>query len=189
MSDVSWQIDFQHKFRQLLEAYQEPRIAVLGVGSQFHGDDAAGIVLARTLLESGIEHPRLMVVSTGTAPENFTGLLRLFAPDLVLLVDAARMDKEPGTVCLLDFEAIEGCSASTHTLPLRIFASYLVTELGCELVLIGIQPGDTSMESPLSPAVQAAIDALVCELTELFQLPYTSSWDVKSCFTATRYRI
>jgi hydrogenase 3 maturation protease len=179
MSNASWQIDFQRKLRRILEAYQEPRIAVLGIGNQLHRDDAAGIVVAEALLESGIEHPRLMVLSAGTAPENFTGLLRLFAPDLVMLVDAARMDKEPGTVCLLDFHSIEGCSASTHTLPLHIFASYLTAELGCEPVLIGIQPGDISMGSPLSPAVRAAIDALVCELTEMFRLPCALLWDAK----------
>ena len=179
MSGVSWKTDFQHKLRQLLDVYQEPRIAVLGVGNQFHGDDAAGIVFARILLESGIEHPRFMVVSAGTAPENFTGLLRLFAPDLVLLVDAARMDKEPGTVCLLDFQSLEGCSVSTHTLPLHIFADYLVAELGCQLALIGIQPGNTLMGSPLSPPVQASINALAYKLTEMFQLSYTPSEDMK----------
>jgi hydrogenase 3 maturation protease len=178
-SDASWKTDFHHALRQLLDAYREPRIAILGIGSQFHGDDASGIILARTLLDSGIEHPQLMVLSTGVAPENFTGLLRLFAPDLVLLVDAARMARDPGTVCLLDFEAIEGCSASTHTLPLHIFASYLADDLACRPALIGIQPADTPMGSPLSPAVQAAIDFLAYELTEMFRLPGTSFWQAK----------
>ena len=177
MYDDSWQIDLHRKLKRILEAYQEPRIAVLGIGNEFQGDDAAGIVLARNMLESGIEYPRLMVVSTGTAPENFTGLLRRFAPDLVLLVDAAQMDQEPGTICLLDFQSIQGCSASTHTLPLHIIADYLADELGCEPLLIGIQPGGTSVGSPLSPAVQDAIDALLCEFAEVFRLPCTPLWD------------
>lgn len=170
MSNASWQIDFRRELRGLLESYQEPRIAVMGIGSQLHGDDAVGILLAHSLLESGIEHPRLKVISAGMAPENFTGLLRLFGPDLVLLVDAAQIHMEPGTVCLLDFQSIQGCSASTHTLPLHIFATYLFAELGCEPVLIGIQPLDTSLGSSLSPPVQAAVDDLVNELTESFQL-------------------
>jgi hydrogenase 3 maturation protease len=151
----------------------------MGIGSQLYGDDAAGVVLARSLLESGIEQPRLMVISAGMAPENFTGLLRLFTPDLVLLVDAAQMDMEPGTVCLLDFQSIQGCSASTHILPLHMFATYLIAELGCEPVLIGIQPVDTSMGSSLSTPVQVAIDTLVIELTESFQLSYAPQREVE----------
>ena len=179
MSDAYWQIAFQRKLRSLLESYQEPRVAILGIGNEFHGDDAAGIVLTRVLLESSIGHPRLMVVSTGTVPENFTGLLRLFAPDLVLLVDAARMDKEPGAACLLDFQSIEGCAGSTHTLSLNIFADYLSAELGCKPVLIGIQPDNISMGTPLSPAVRATIATLVQEFTDVFRLRYIPSWGVK----------
>ena len=37
-------------------------------------------------------------MEAGPAPENFTGPLRRFRPDLVLLVDAAQMDAEPGTI-------------------------------------------------------------------------------------------
>jgi hypothetical protein len=53
-----------------------------------------------------------------------------------------------------------------------MFAIYLIAELGCEPVLIGIQPVDTSMGSSLSTPVQVAIDTLVIELTESFQLSY-----------------
>ena len=173
MSDASWQIDFHWKLKTILEANQESRIAVLGIGNEFHGDDAAGIVFTRKMLESGIEFPQLLVITTGTVPENFIGLLRKFAPDFVLLVDAAQMDQAPGTICLLDFQSIQGCSASTHTLPMHIFASYLVAELGCDPVLIGIQPDDISIGSPLSSAVKIASDTLVDEFTEMLLLPCT----------------
>ena len=39
-----------------------------------------------------------LCLSAGAAPENCTGLLRRFRPDLVLLVDAAEMGEAAGAV-------------------------------------------------------------------------------------------
>ncbi len=178
MVTTYWQPTFREKLEGLLDAYQEPRVAVLGIGNELNGDDAAGIVFAHIMLESGFENPHFLVISAGTVPENFTGLLRLFAPDLVFLVDAARMSKDPGTACLLDFKSIGGCIAFTHTLPLNIFANYLADELGCKPVLVGIQPEDISMGMPLSSPVRATITALVYEFSEIFRLQSNPSWSV-----------
>lgn len=102
-----------------------------------------------------------MAIDAGSAPENFTGALRRFAPDLALLIDAAQMDEAPGAVRWLAWPDVDGFDASTHTLPLRLVAQYLSDELGCQAALIGIQPADTSIDAPLSPDAQAAVDEVV----------------------------
>lgn len=144
------------------------RVAVVGIGHELRGDDAAGVAVARKL--QPVAHERLLVVEGGHAPENQTGLLRRFSPDLVLLVDAAQMNEAPGTVRWLAWEESVGLSASTHTLPPYMLAQYLVHELGCEVVLVGIQPGQTALEHPLSAAVGAAVAALALALTEVFAI-------------------
>lgn len=142
------------------------RVAVVGIGHELRGDDAAGVAVARRL--QPLAHERLLVVEGGHAPENQTGAIRRFSPDLVLLVDAAQMNETPGTVRWLGWEESVGLSASTHTLPPSILAHYLVHEIGCEVVLVGIQPGQTALERPLSPEVQGAVDALVGALVQVF---------------------
>ena len=77
----------------------------------------------------------------GHAPENKTGELRKFAPDLVLLIDAAEMGKEPGTVAWISEEDIDGMSASTHSLPLSMLAHYLTLELNCKVTIAGYSSG------------------------------------------------
>src|SRR5436190_753858 len=76
------------------------RIAILGVGNQFRSDDAAGVLVARALAsrECALETEHLLIIEAGHAPENTTGELRRFAPDLVLIVDAAEMGETPGTI-------------------------------------------------------------------------------------------
>ena len=143
------------------------------MGHELRGDDAAGVTVARalqTLIATSDRADRssaVLVIDAGPVPENHTGVLRRFRPDLVLLIDAAQMDGSPGTVRWVAWQNTSGFSASTHTLPPYILADYLTAELGGEIVLIGIQPADTSIGGPLSPAVQASIDELVGGLVQV----------------------
>ncbi len=97
------------------------------------------------------------MVEAAHAPENCTGAIRRFAPDLVILVDAAEMGDPPGTVRWLDWREAAGLNTSTHSLPASMVARYLVGELSCEVALIGIQVQDTSLGAGISPAVRRAI--------------------------------
>lgn len=102
--------------------------------------------------------PTLLVLDAGPAPENQTGPLRRFAPDLVILVDAARMAEPPGTVRWLPWEQTVGLPGSTHTLPASLLARYLTAELACEVALLGIQPLDIEIGRMSAPVAQAVAD-------------------------------
>lgn len=142
------------------------RIALLGVGNELNGDDAAGVAVVRALQARCPAAPQLLLLEAGLAPENFTGKLRRFAPDWVVLVDAAWLDEAPGCIAWVDWQMADGLSASTHSLPLAMFAQYVVSELGCRLGMLGIQPVQLEFGQPLSPAVQAAVDEAVDGLAE-----------------------
>lgn len=132
----------------------------MGVGNEQRGDDVAGVLVARALSHSQISED-VVVIEAGLAPENATAALRRFAPDLVLLVDAAEMGEAPGTVRWVEAAEIEGMSASTHTLPLSMLADYLRLELGCEVVLLGIQPASMEYGVPVSDEVSRAVEQIV----------------------------
>jgi hydrogenase 3 maturation protease len=106
------------------------------------------------------------VIDGGNAPESYTGKIRQFAADFVLLVDGADMGEIPGTVAWLDWQETDGLSGSTHTLPLHVLSNYLVLEFGCQVALLGIQIQQLNMTlgDPLSPRVAAAVDEVVGEL-------------------------
>jgi hydrogenase 3 maturation protease len=164
------------------------RIAILGVGNELNGDDAAGVLVARMLKslikdrgprtekrEAHLEEnlaarrdpcyfgvrsapPELLILETGPAPENFTGPVRRFHPDLVLFVDAADIGEVPGSVAWLDWTECEGLSASTHTLPPSVLAEFLIHELGCRMVLVGIQPLHLEFDRAVSEVVMQAVN-------------------------------
>jgi len=171
---MNWQIAFKQTLAGLQTENNPPRIAVLGIGHELCGDDAAGIMLARALngnaeIFDGLL-AGLLALETGPAPENFTGTVRRFNPDLVLLVDAAQMDATPGKVCWLDWENLGGISASTHTMPLDIIVAYLTAELGCQAGFLGIQPAGNLVGASLSPEVQKAVENTAQSLMEMLSV-------------------
>lgn len=133
----------------------------MGIGNETNGDDAAGVAAARALIPALAHQPNVLVLDTGAAPENFTGPARRFAPDVVLLIDAAQMDEASGTIRLLDWQDTDGMSASTHTLPPYVLGRFLVADTGCTLALIGIQPAQNAFGAPLSDVMEDAVADVV----------------------------
>jgi hydrogenase 3 maturation protease len=101
------------------------------------------------------------VLNGGAAPENATGEIRALHPAYVLIVDAAALGEPPGTVRLIDPANVGGASFGTHGLPLTVLASYLATEIGCVVTIIGIQPASIEYGEVLSAPVAASAAELV----------------------------
>jgi hydrogenase 3 maturation protease len=145
-------------------------VAILGIGNELMGDDAAGVYITETLKVKLAGQPDVLVINGSNAPENFVGKISSFNPDFVLLVDAAKLpDTQPGHIAWLDPLDTTGYSASTHTLPPHILCGFLVNEHNCALGLLGIQieklHGELGME--MSPPVQQSSDEIIRELIDL----------------------
>jgi len=153
----------------------DSRLAIVGIGHELCGDDALGIVIAQELETILHELDSVRVFAAGSAPENLCGALRRFAPDLLILIDAAHVSEKPGTIRWIELEKIGGISASTHTIPLRILTDYLTAEIGCRVVLLGVQPTILSY-APISEAVEDSIHTIVQGFIEAFQLELSSSY-------------
>lgn len=170
MCKASW----QNKLEQMVKGLDKPvadlRIAIVGIGNELRGDDIAGADIADMLQPVATNSDRLLVINAGSAPENFTGPLRRFRPDFVLLIDAAQMDEPPGSIRLLSWQETQGISASTHSLPLHVFAGYISDELDCAVALLGIQPVDTALGAPLSEPVHQALHEIERHLPLVLQL-------------------
>ncbi len=145
-------------------------MAVIGIGNEFNADDAAGVLIVRALQKIHSGCSDRLILEGATAPENFTAPLRRFQPDLTVLVDCAEMGKPPGTVALLAWDALDGLSASTHTLPPTVLAKFLLQAVGSQVALLGIQPAVLDFDAPLSPPVRAAVRRVSRDLAELLEL-------------------
>jgi hydrogenase 3 maturation protease len=147
------------------------RLAVLAVGSELRGDDAAGILAGGALADALAKKPpafACQVFLGHSAPENLTGAVRQFGPTHLLVLDAAQSNAPPGGVAVLDEQMIAAnASASTHSLPLAVVIDYLVELTSCKAMVIGIQPGNLELGGGVSPAVEAAAKELAQTLAAI----------------------
>ena len=139
-------------------------VAILGCGSELIGDDAAGTLIAGRL--SGFSEC-VRVYCGGTAPENFTGEIKKFQPDTMLVIDAAELSLPPGAVSLIPLDKIGGVSFSTHMLPITIMLDYLHKEIGCRTYLLGIQGVCYEFGAEMSLEVKASAEMIISALSSL----------------------
>jgi len=140
---------------------------LLAVGNRLSRDDGAGPAVAEWLQDS-----EWSVVDCGASLENVAGLVTRERPDVLVIVDAARMGLPPGSIRRLPIGGCERMLISTHGLPL----SFVLDRLGMDIariVLLGIEPGDLSLGEGLSPSVEAAAASLaeVLRCGELDRIP------------------
>jgi len=155
--------DLKELKRQIKERLVEgQKVAVVGVGAELRRDDFVGVRAAEEI--NKLSHPLLKGFAGYTAPENITGEIANFAPALVVFVDAAELGLAAGMARLIDRHEMEGVSFSTHTLPLKLIMDYLQQTIGCELLVLGVQPKDTSFGTGLSPELE--------EFTNVFRTLY-----------------
>lgn len=138
------------------------RVAIMGIGNTGRGDDAAGVLVARELLAGPAgSGTRTLVLVTEEAPENFTGTVRSFGPDLVILVDASSGLGPSGTVSLVDPDRVADDDVGVHRIPLGLIVSYIRETFGCRVRILGIEPGHLEPARAVSSEVTEAIDDIV----------------------------
>ena len=154
------------------------RVAVLGCGSSLRGDDGLGALVAERLADTQLireqfdgmrASARIGVFRGDTAPENFSGEIKNFGPDVLLVVDTANMGLPPGTAALIPTEEIGGVSFSTHRLPLRIMLDYLRRETGCRVYLLCVQGATLAFGADMTPEVLSSADMVTFLLFDLLK--------------------
>jgi len=144
------------------------RITVLGVGSPLRSDDGAGMLVIQKLEESLPSCPDLLLCGGETAPENFTGKIKSFQPDLLIVVDACDVGLAPGSVVEIPPEKVGGPTFCSHMLPVKVMINYLIHETGTDVILLGLQYKSLLFDGPVSQEMTQAVDHLCGMLQKLF---------------------
>jgi hydrogenase maturation protease len=149
-------------------------VRVIGVGNDYRGDDAAGLVVARAV-RARVPHG----VDVHEARGDATDLIHLWSgATRVVVVDAMRSGAPAGTVVRLDARDLDGwpggsvaARASSHALGV-LEAVTLARTLGLlprALVVYGIEGESFGVGEALSPGVArilpSVVDRIVNEVT------------------------
>lgn len=146
------------------------RVRVVGFGNRLLGDDAAGPMVVDRLAECDLPEG-VDLVDGGTI-----GLALLPEIELahaLVAVDAARFGAPPGTVKVFEGAAMDallgGRRHSAHEVALGdlVAAAALTGGLPARRALVAVEPADTSLAIAPTPAVAAAIPAMVDAVEKL----------------------
>ncbi|MFH1327947.1 MAG: hydrogenase maturation peptidase HycI [Candidatus Bathyarchaeota archaeon] len=131
------------------------KVAILGVGSAFRGDDNIGPTVVRNLSKTKLAK-NIKLFNCGTTPERFTKTIQEFKPTHIIIIDSARLNLSPGEADLISTDKIGGLTISTHTLPLNVVADYLYQITKAKIILLGVQPKSLDFSNCLTPELEKA---------------------------------
>jgi hydrogenase maturation protease len=144
-----------------------PPLVVVGVGNDFCGDDAAGLLAARRLRTSAgirtVEHTK-----------DGLSLMEHWQPiDRVVVVDALRSGHEPGTV--FRFEATDGpvpgdagwISSHSPGVAEGIEIARALGRLPFSLTVYGIEADHVGPGDGVTPAVSEAVEEVALSILDL----------------------
>lgn len=148
-------------------------ILVLGVGNILLSDEGVGVQALAELTRSYEFPDAVELLDGGTAGIE---LLRHIADrDLLLIVDAMKSGRPPGTVERFTGEAVGGrlrTRISPHQLGLSdlLAAAAMTGEMPAEVILFGVEPENLEpgfvLSAPVAQALQEVVEMVVCELRQ-----------------------
>jgi hydrogenase maturation protease len=140
------------------------RTVVLGIGNTILSDEGVGVRAAEAL-QAAFELPAdVEVIDGGTAGMELLGPLA--GVDLLLVLDAIKAGREPGTVVTLvgaEVPVFFGSKLSPHQIGISDVLAGLEFsgEAPRDLVLIGCEPDSLELGLELTPAVAAQVPEMV----------------------------
>ncbi len=129
---------------------------IVGVGNPLRGDDGIGSALVANLKDK----INVVCIDTGNAPENFTGTIKQLNPDSILIIDAVDLGLDPGNYKFISVDELAVSGFSTHSYSLHLFVDYLRSETCADIYILGIQPGTTDFNVPLSRELEQTLSEL-----------------------------
>jgi 23S rRNA (cytidine1920-2'-O)/16S rRNA (cytidine1409-2'-O)-methyltransferase len=137
-------------------------VLVIGVGNELRADDVAGRLVVHAL-----KAPvgRVKAYFAGTVPESATRIVRRLRPSHIIIVDAAIMGLEAGSIRLLDLAEADSLPG-THTAPLSLLRDSL-PDVPARWLILGIQPAGLEYLTPPSARVREAARRAALEMANL----------------------
>ena len=149
---------------------KDSRLKVIAVGNDLYGDDGVGNAVLN-VLEQIPEMKKIELIDGAT---DALGLIDHFSgTDHVIIVDAAQMGEEPGTVKVFSKEEvklkIKMDNLSVHGISLAetFDIAQTVDSLPEKITIIGIEPKNIGISQGLSDVVMQSIPEVVSNIINL----------------------
>ena len=144
---------------------------IIAVGNSLYGDDGVGEAVLNALTDI----PELENVELIDGATDALGLIDYFVDtDHVIIIDAASMDKTPGTIAVFDADQVNLMIKSDHlslhgiSLAETFEIAKYAKSLPGKITIVGIEPQQLTVAAGLSEPVAQAIPEAVSKIIELY---------------------
>jgi hydrogenase maturation protease len=141
----------------------KPRLLLIGVGNQYRTDDAAGLMVVRSLKNQA---PAFLEIIEESG-EGASLMERWRGANGVIMVDAVSSGAPPGTIHRLDARRqaipIDFFSYSTHAFSVAeaVEMARVLDQLPPKMIIYGIEGGSFEFGTSPSPALEAAVSQVI----------------------------
>ena len=146
----------------MLKDMQQPKIVILGMGNLLLQDEGIGIHFVQMLSKDELDYTNVEIIDGGTSPE-IASLVE--DADKLIIVDAVKGGKEPGTIYRFSADEIELDS------PMKISLHYmgvldnlmmlkLLRQKPLNTIIIGVEPETIDWGLELSPRIKKRLEEL-----------------------------
>jgi hydrogenase maturation protease len=116
------------------------KVVIVGTGEVKMTDDGVGVYIATELLKESNE--KVLVINAGIDPMARMEEIIDFNPSHLIIIDTCTLDKEPGTVSIIEREKMADLvPISTHTVPIHVIIDLIAEEIpDLDVFMLGIVP-------------------------------------------------
>lgn len=154
--------------------YASKRVLILGVGNVLFGDDGFGPAAAEYIVNNCRipNDVHVMDVGIGAGDILFNVALSPKKPERIIILDAVKMRKKPGTVFQLSINELPKSKLSdfsTHFFPATSILRDLRDQMDIEIIIVACQAKKVTktVSQGLSDAVNKALPKAACLALEL----------------------
>lgn len=135
------------------------KIIIAGIGNSLRGDDAVGSYIVKNL-QGRI---KAVTLDCEDSPEKYIDKFIDLKPDLIIFIDAMRLNRQPGELIIISNKDIANKGTITHQTNLHLIIHYIKLHINPQIFIIGIQPEDTTFGNSISHKVRETAN-IICEL-------------------------
>jgi hydrogenase 3 maturation protease len=140
------------------------RVVIVGVGNPLRRDDGVGVEAVKRQ-KGRIANDAVLLIESESVPESFIEPIVEFNPSHILVIDAALIGLESGSMKLTDSSDLLGVTVSTHALPIQVFCTYLAQVTQSRIALLLIQPKNVDFGEEISTELEKAVARIADVLT------------------------
>lgn len=140
-----------------LKAFPLSKVVFVGLGNEYRGNDAAGLVFFNRLkTKEPLKDSHF--IYAGTNPENYLTEILLQEPSAVIFIDSVHDKDNSGSIKWIGDEQIDTLQISTHAFSIKLIGEYFKSYMPMEVRVLGISVNSNNFMQKISDNIMDSIN-------------------------------